>query len=127
MLYHGTNPERIQEFEKQLGERFTLGLLGYVHWYLESRMNQWENFDIEVDQSRYCKAIIKKYLETAGCPNNIRQHDMPLPSGFIPTADDCAASKSEAQQLAIEFKIEFASCIGSLIYLSMTRTDLYMR
>jgi hypothetical protein len=28
MLYHGKNPEKIQEFEKQLGERFTLELLG---------------------------------------------------------------------------------------------------
>jgi hypothetical protein len=124
MLYHGTNPERIQEFEKQLGERFTLELLGNAHWYLGSRINQLENFDIEVDQSRYCKGILKKYLDTAGCPNNIRQHDMPLPSGFTPTTEDCAASESAAQQLATEYKLDFSSCIGSLIYLSMTRTDI---
>lgn len=123
MLYYGTDITKFREFEKQLGKRFTLELLGNAHWYLGSRINQLENFDIEINQLRYCRAIIKKYLETAGCANNIKQHNTPLPSGFIPTADDCAISKDMSQQLATELNIEFLSYIGSLIYLSMTWMD----
>jgi hypothetical protein len=53
-----------------------------------------------------------------------RHHDAPLPSGFIATVDDCSASEDESQQLSEGFNIDFASCIGSLIYLSMTRTEI---
>jgi len=79
MLYHGTDLAKVQAFEKQLGERSHLELLGNAHWYLGSRIHQLKNFNIELDQSHYCKAIVKKYLETAGCPKNICQHDTPLP------------------------------------------------
>jgi hypothetical protein len=37
MLYFGTNAEKLHTFEKQLGERFHLELLGNAHWYLGSR------------------------------------------------------------------------------------------
>ncbi len=58
--------------------------------------------------------------------HNIRQqHDtMPLPSTFIPIIDNCSKTEEQANQLSIEFNIDFASCIGSLIYLSMTRVDI---
>jgi hypothetical protein len=124
MLYHGTDAVKVQEFETQLGKRFQLELLGNAHWYLGSRINQLKNFDIELDQSKYCKAIVKRYLDTAGCTKITRRHDAPLPSGFIATVDDCSASEDESQQLSEGFNIDFASCIGSLIYLSMTRTDI---
>jgi hypothetical protein len=124
MLYHGTDLSKLQAFEKQLGERFQLELLGNAHWYLGSRINQLQNFDIEIDQSRYCKAIVKKYLDTAGYRKIGKHHDAPLPSGFIATVDDCSASEEESKALSEGLNIDFASCIGSLIYLSMTRTDI---
>jgi hypothetical protein len=49
---------------------------------------------------------------------------MPLPSTFIPIIDNCSKTEEQANQLSIEFNIDFASCIGSLIYLSMTRVDI---
>ena len=82
------------------------------------------SFDIELDQSRYCRSLIKRYLETAGCPKILRHHTMPLPSGFIPTCDDCSSTEHDAQQLSSEYNIDYASCVGSLVYLSMTRTDI---
>jgi len=124
MLYHGTCMKKVQDFKQQLGEHFHLELLGNAHWYLGSCINQLKNFDIEIDQSRYYKAIVKKYLESAGCAKNVRQHDTPLPSGFVPTTDDCSSTDQESNKLATSFNIDFASCIGSLIYLSMTRTDI---
>jgi hypothetical protein len=124
MLYYGTDDEKVKAFEKQLADRFSLELLGQAHWYLGSRIRQLANYDIELDQSRYCKSIVRKYLETAGCAKNLRQHDTPLPSGFIPMADDCSAKEEDAKELEVQYNIDFASCVGSLIYLGMTRTDI---
>jgi len=47
-----------------------------------------------------------------------------LPSGFIPTSDDCATTDAECTELSTGFNIDFAYCVGSLIYLSMTRIDI---
>jgi transposase InsO family protein len=124
MLYYGTNTSHVEEFEKQLGDRFNLELLGQAHWYLGTRIKQLSNFDIELDQHRYCRSIVKKYLDSAGCPKNNRKHDTSLSLEFIPTSDDCSEDEAKAQALAMEYNIDFASCVGSLIYLGMTRTDI---
>jgi hypothetical protein len=123
MLYYGTDAAKVQAFEKELRECFNLELLGNAHWHLGSRIHQLQDYDIEIDQSRYCKSIVGKYLDTARCAKNLRHHDTPLPSGFTPTCDDCGATDQECQELATAFNIDFASCIGSLIYLSMMQTD----
>ena len=99
MLYYGTNPSRVQEFEEQLGKRFHLELLGQAHWYLGTRIQQLANHDIELDQSRYCLSIVKRYLDTAGCPKNNRRHETPLALDFVPTSDYCSNSEAEAKKL----------------------------
>lgn len=66
MLYFGTNEEEVKWFEEQLKKPFNLKLLGQAHWYLATRINQSANYDIELDQSRYCLTTIKKYLDSAG-------------------------------------------------------------
>jgi hypothetical protein len=111
MIYYGTDQDKLQLFEQQTGKRFNLELLGQAHWYLGNRMRQLADFDIELDQSRYFKSLVKRYLETAGCPKVLRYHTMPLPSGFIPTCDDCSSNEHDAQQLSLDYNIDFASCV----------------
>jgi hypothetical protein len=62
MLYYGTDTKRVKEFEEQFGERFNLELLGQAHWYLGTRIRQLANYNIELDQSRYCLSIVKDIL-----------------------------------------------------------------
>jgi hypothetical protein len=38
--------------------------------------------------------------------------------------DDCSSSEKECQELSEDTNVDFASCLGSLIYLSMTRMDI---
>jgi hypothetical protein len=124
MLYHCRDTEKLIEFEQKLRARFNLELIGQAHWYLGTRINQLANYDIELDQSRYCAAIVKKYLDAAGAPKVDRVHNTLLPLDFVPTSDDCSASKEAAKLLEQEYNIDFASCVGSLIYLGMTRCDI---
>jgi hypothetical protein len=124
MLYYGTSKSRIKQFEELLTQRFNVELMGQAHWYLATRINQLSNYDIELDQSRYCKSIVKKCLDTAGCKKIISHHSTPLPLDFIPTSEDCSVDEDASKLLEQEYNIEYASCIGSLIYLAMTRCDI---
>jgi hypothetical protein len=63
MLYYGNNDTQIKEFEELLQKRFNLELMGQAHWYLSTRINQLSNYDIELDQSRYCKDIVVLLLK----------------------------------------------------------------
>jgi hypothetical protein len=38
--------------------------------------------------------------------------------------EDCSETEEKAMVLSEEYKLDFASCIGSLIYLSKTRVDI---
>jgi hypothetical protein len=71
-----------------------------------TRINQLANYDIELDQSRYCAAIVKKYLDTAGAPRVDRIHSTPLPIDFVPTNDDCSANEEATQSLEKEYNID---------------------
>jgi hypothetical protein len=66
MLYYGLDEERVKRFEELIQQRFNLELMGQAHWYLSNRIHQHGNFGIELDHSRYCRAIVKKYLDSAG-------------------------------------------------------------
>ena len=105
MLYFGTCVLKVKEFEEALKKRFNLELLGFAHWYLATRINQLANFDIELDQSRYCQSIIKRYLDTAGTKKVLSVHATPLPFNFIPSTADC--SVDEASSKAIIRRIQY--------------------
>ncbi len=47
-----------------------------------------------------------------------------MPSDFTPSAADCSVDDASSRQLAVEYNIDYASCVGSLIYLGMTRVDI---
>jgi hypothetical protein len=123
MLYYRTSEQTIVAFETKSSERFHLELKGQAHWYLATRITQLASHDIILDQTRYCKAVIKKYLDSVGCKNVSRKHTIPLPCNFISTSEDCSETEEKTAILVEEYKLDYASCIGSLIYLSQTRTD----
>jgi len=116
MLYYGNHETTVNEFEQKLQQRFNLELMGQAHWYLSTKINQLNNFDIEIDQSRYCRAIMKKYLDTASTKRDVAHHPTPLPLDFIPTSDNCSPDNKAVHLLETEFNIDYDSCIGSLIY-----------
>ena len=95
-----------------------------AHWYLSTRIQQAENYDITVDQSRYCLSIIRRYLDTVDCAIVVREHTTPLPLDFVPTVDDNSVDENASSALATEFNLDFASFVGTLIYLALLRTDI---
>jgi hypothetical protein len=98
--------------------------MGQVHWYLVTWINQLNNNDIELDQSQHCRSIVKKYLYTAGSKKVMSHHSTPFALDFVPTSEDCSNDEDASKVLEQEYNINYTSCIGSLIYLAMSRFDI---
>jgi hypothetical protein len=97
MLYFGICDLEVTKFEEAQKKRFNLELMGFAHWYLATRINQLANYDIELDQSRYCQSIVRKYLDTAGTKKVLTIHTTPLPSDFIPSVADCSVDEASSK------------------------------
>ena len=102
MLYYGNSDQSLLAFETKLLERFNLELKGQAHWYLATRITHLASYDIIIDQTRYCKSVIKKCLDSVGCKKVSRIHTIPLTSEFISTSEACSESEEKATILGEE-------------------------
>jgi hypothetical protein len=60
-------------------------------------------------------SIVTRFLEAAGIKKSNMPHGSILPINYVLTSKDITTSPDE---------LDYASCIGSLIYLSYTRPDI---
>ena len=113
-----------RNFKDNLSKRFDVEFLGQAHWYLSARIHQVADFNVTLDQAQNCKAIVNRFLEKAGTKKRPRPHSTILPAEFVPSVEDCFTDEETAKALQEEYGIDFASCAGSLLYLSYTRPDI---
>jgi len=124
-LYFATSKCIIRGFKKNLSGRFEVEFKGLAYWYLLMQIQQDKDFNFTFDQSSYVKAIAKQFLvESAGVAENRKTHEAPLPFNFIPAVADCSVDEIPVMQLQQKFKIDFASCVGALLYPSYTWPDI---
>ena len=57
-VYWYTNEDTGKWFVNNLGKRFHVNFLGYVHWFMSIRISQMK------DQDRFATYIVTKYLDT---------------------------------------------------------------
>lgn len=62
--------------------------------------------------------------DKAGAKKVISLHTTPLPLDITCSEEDCNADEEAARQLEQEHNIDYDLCIGSLIYLEMTRYNI---
>jgi hypothetical protein len=86
------------KFKERLKSQFNLELMGKAHWYMATRINQLASFGIELVQSRYFLAVIKKYLYSAGAKKAISHHTTSFPLDFISSTDDCSSDESTSKE-----------------------------
>jgi hypothetical protein len=123
-LFFGNNEATLQEFKDKLSERFDVEVLGQAHWYLSARIHQDADFNVTLDQARYCKVIANRFLEKAGAKKKPRYHSTIFPAEFVPSVDNCSKDEETSKTLQEEYGIDFASCVGVLLYLSYTRPGI---
>jgi hypothetical protein len=62
-LYFATDPALKKWFEQVTQARFDVQLMGQANWYLRSRITQYTDFSIVLDQSRYAALVLQRYLK----------------------------------------------------------------
>jgi hypothetical protein len=60
--YFTSTPEVRVKFVTAMCKRYDCKLLGQMHWFLQARITQHENFDITIDQSRYAASMCSHFL-----------------------------------------------------------------
>ncbi len=98
--------------------------LGQTHLYLSARIHQDADFKFTLDQGRYCKAIMNRFLEKAGAKKKPRFHFTISPAEFVPSVEGGLYDEETAKTLQEEYRNDFTSCVGALPYLSYTRPDI---
>ena len=79
-----------------------------------------QNGNYTIDQSRYTKSIVKKFLGVT----NAKVSNRPLPSEWEASKSQESKNDNETKSLSEKYRIDYASVIGSLIYLLNTRPDI---
>ncbi len=115
-LFFGNNEATLQEFKEKLSKRFDEEFLGEAHWYLSARIHQDADFNVTLDQARYCKAIVNGFLEKAGAKKKPRFHSTILPAKFVPSVEDCSKDEETTKTLQEKYGIDFASCWSLAIF-----------
>ncbi len=98
-LFYRNNEATLWEFKDKLSKRFHVEFLGQAHWYLSARIYHDADFNITYDQTRYCKAIVSRFLEKAGAKKKPRFHSTILPAEFVPIVEDCSKDEETAKTL----------------------------
>jgi hypothetical protein len=92
-----------------------------THWCLSARLHQEKIYNITIDKSRYAKSIVRHYLDSAGVKRVNSPHTYILPIDFIPTIEDKESTPEADKKIQEAYIIDYASCIGSLVYVSYKR------
>ena len=118
----------LKDFEGRVKNEFDVDLQGQAHWYLQSRITQHSYYSITLDQSRYAASIGAKFLQTI--PNEEitaklkRTYASPLPLNITLSKKQLSDNYTVVRELEERYGFEYASAIGSLIYLMNTNTKI---
>ena len=93
-LPHLMEPQKGSKRKKP--ERFNVVFQGTAHWYLSARIHQDNQNNITMDQARYAKSIVTRYLDGAGVKRINSANNTILPADFMPTVEDKAKTMEES-------------------------------
>ena len=117
-VYWYTSKELVNRFVYTLGKRFNVKLLGYAHWFVSIRISLLKEHYISVDQARYSKYVVSKYLDTVTIISKF--YILTLPHDMIFTKEDASTRDEQVKFLSREFKIHYRACVVSLMYIFYT-------
>jgi hypothetical protein len=121
-----SDDETHEEFRRAFASKFPLKYTPNASWYLASHINRDQNGNVSLDQFRYSRAIIQRYLPNESAEpstEELTKYVDPLPNDFVWTADDNSDTVEEARQLETEFGFRAIEVVGSLNYLNNTSVN----
>eukprot|EP00253_Pinus_taeda_P015557 PITA_15557 len=109
IIFGSNEEEMIQSFALVMQKEFEMSLLGELTYFLGLQIQQKEE-GIFLSQTKYLKQILKKY-----CMEDAKPVCTPMVTGCSLSANDESAAVHQPT---------YRSMIGSLLYLTGTRTDI---
>jgi hypothetical protein len=125
-LAASNDTKELAKFKATIAKRFDVEIKPKADWYLQSRIRQDEQGNIYLDQQRYSKSIVRRYLPNANAeptPEDCHKYKSPLPSGFKFTKADNSPDNAAVRDLEAEFGYRYIEAVGSLNYLANTAME----
>jgi hypothetical protein len=116
----------LEDFKTAIGKRFDIEIKPRADWYLQARIRQDADGNIVLDQQRYSKSIVQRYLPNSPetpTPEDMARYRSPLPHTFKWTKEDNSKDKDEVKSLENEYGFRYIDAVGSLNYLANTATE----
>ena len=111
-------------FVNKLREHFDLEAKPRADWYLQTRIQQDKDKNITLDQTRYCKSMIQRFLPLLAnqqpTRQELRQYESPMKPGITLLKDDLSKDLGEVADLEREFGFRYLELIGCFNWLSYT-------
>ena len=120
------DPVIADEFKTKLGMRFKVETRPNADWYLQARIQRDAEGNYLLDQQRYSKSIVRRYLPNAPevpTERDLHKYRSPLPHGFKWTKEDNSKHKGEVVSLEDEYGFRYIEAVGSLNYLANTAIE----
>jgi hypothetical protein len=109
IIFGGSSHVLVSYFQKIMEKKFQISLMGELTFFLDIEVKQMKQ-DNFVYQAKYTKDLMKKF-------NMAEVKPMSTPMSTTTTLDPDENGKAVDQR-------EYRSMIGSLLYLTMTRSDI---
>ena len=127
LLFACTDDDKKADFLKALSKRFDHTANPIASWYLQARIRQDEKFNITLDQYRYSRSVVRRYLPNSpaeASPQDCKRYSDPLPYGFKFSIKDLSKTEEEVKKLESEYGWKFREVVGSLNFLLNTALSM---
>ena len=119
-----TNDKSHKEFLTALSSRFDVETKAVADWYLQTRIQQDKEFNITLDQRRYCLSMLHRFLPNFANvpPTDVEKNKYaaPLRHDAVLSKDDCSKTREDVNALEEEYGFRFIELIGSFNWLAYT-------
>lgn len=123
ILVASDDEESLKVFLAQLTTRFEAEAKPVADWYLQTRLSQDKHGNITLDQTRYAKGLVRRFLPNF--PEEVSNSDLkkyasPMKRETKLSQEDNSKSKEEVKALEDEYGFKYLELIGCFNWLSYT-------
>ena len=123
ILIAGTVQRDLMEFVDTLKSRFDTEVRPTADWYLQTRLGQDKDKNVLLDQSRYSKSMVNRFLPNLPLEPTEKEkikYASPVRVSMKFTRKDCSENKEEVEELEKEFGFRYIELAGCFNWLSYT-------
>ena len=123
ILIASNDDDALKVFLAHLTTRFEAEAKPVADWYLQTRLSQDRNKNVSIDQTRYAKALVKRYLPNypqEASQRDLKRYASPMKRDVVLSRDDNSKTKEEVRALEDEYGFKYLALIGSFNWLSYT-------